>query len=116
MVKNNIVYKEFIFENIVFVVEFKINNILVNIKKNLGYLQFFGEKIVCLLNWNEYLDSFVQYKEIGYYGGVVLLYVDVMYQFLQQGFCGSNVMQEGFVIEWGLECQIYYFWIDLKCK
>lgn len=33
MVKNNIVYKEFIFENIVFVVEFKINNILVNIKK-----------------------------------------------------------------------------------
>lgn len=38
MVKNNIVYKEFIFENIVFVVEFKINNILVNIKKNLGYL------------------------------------------------------------------------------
>lgn len=35
MVKNNIVYKEFIFENIVFVVEFKINNILVNIKKKI---------------------------------------------------------------------------------
>lgn len=33
MVKNNIVYKEFIFEYIVFVVEYIINNILVNIKK-----------------------------------------------------------------------------------
>lgn len=33
MVKNNRVYKEFIFEYIVFVVEYIINNILVNIKK-----------------------------------------------------------------------------------
>lgn len=33
MVKNNIVYKEFIFEYIDFVVEYIINNILVNIKK-----------------------------------------------------------------------------------
>lgn len=33
MVKNNRVYKEFIFEYIVFVVEYIINNILINIKK-----------------------------------------------------------------------------------
>lgn len=33
MAKNNIVYKEFIFENTVSVVELKINNTLVNIKK-----------------------------------------------------------------------------------
>lgn len=33
MAKNNIVYKEFIFEKTVSVVELKINNTLVNIKK-----------------------------------------------------------------------------------
>lgn len=77
--KRNIFYKEFIFENTVSVVELKINNTLVNIKKTPGHLQSLGEKIVCPSNWNEYLDSLAQHKEIGHHGGAVPLYVDVMH-------------------------------------
>lgn len=77
MAKNNRVYKEFIFEHTVSVVEHIINNTLVNIKKP-RHLQS-GEKIVCPSNWNEYLDSLAQHKEIGHHGWAVPLYVDVMH-------------------------------------
>lgn len=78
MAKNNIVYKEFIFEHTVSVVEHIINNTLVNIKKQDIY-SLFGEKIVYPSNWNEYLDSLAQHKEIGHHGWAVPLYVDVMH-------------------------------------
>lgn len=51
--KKNIFYKEFIFENIVFVVEFKINNILVNIKKKFRiFIIFWGKNSMFIkLEW-----------------------------------------------------------------
>lgn len=79
MAKNNIVYKEFIFEHTVSVVEHIINNTLVNIKKKQDIYSLFGKKIVCPSNWNEYLDSLAQHKEIGHHSGAVPLYVDVMH-------------------------------------
>lgn len=44
MAKNNIVYKEFIFEHTVSVVEHIINNTLVNIKKNKTFTVSSGKK------------------------------------------------------------------------
>lgn len=73
--QKNIIYKEYIFE---IKSSLTYNNILVNIKQT-GHLQSLGKRKVCQSNWNEYLDSLAQHKEIGYHSRAVALYIDIMH-------------------------------------